>query len=111
MEPVPDFAINLPRVDIVCPAEGIACVQKVASVGNVDGIGGNGPALSELFADGQIESGVRRQVRRAVPIEEARTELVCRGRPHVARQGQREHGGDSVTLIVIEEKIAGRRVF
>ena len=65
----------------------------------------------KCLADRQIESGVRRQVRRAVPIQKSRAELIRRRRPHVARQGQGENRSDGVALIVIEEKIAGRSEF
>ena len=50
-------------------------------------------------------------MRRTVPVQKSRPELVRRRGPHVTRQSQRENRGGGVALIVIEEKIAGWSVF
>src|ERR1039457_6937523 len=111
VKPVPDFTINLARVDVVCPAESIACVQQVAGIRDVDRICGNGHLLPECLADRQIERGVRRQVRGTIAIQKAGAELVRGRRPRVARQAQCEDGSYRVPLIVIEEEVTGGSKF
>ena len=70
------------------PAEGIARIEQIAGVGDIDRICRNGPLLPEILSDGQVESGMWGKVRRPVPIEKSRTELECRRRPHASREGQ-----------------------
>ena len=68
VKPIPDFAVNQARSDVVRPPERIACVQQVACVGDVDYAGGKSHVLADRLADGEVEGGVRRQVRRPVAV-------------------------------------------
>src|SRR3984957_2307159 len=90
VKPIPDFAINLTGINIMRPSKGIAGVQQIARVSDVDGICGNGQLFPKRFADRQIESRMRRQMGRAVAIQKAGTKLIGRRDPSMPWQSQRE---------------------
>lgn len=51
VEPVARFNVDLTWISAVCSAEGIAVVQHIPTIGNVEGVHGKRPGFAERFPE------------------------------------------------------------
>ena len=63
------FNLGIAGIGVMGPAEGVAVVQQVSAVGQVEGVQGKRPVFSERFAERLPEGGVRTQKARSVDPE------------------------------------------
>ena len=117
MESIAELDINLPWVVPVEATESLAVVEIHPAVGHIQGIQRRGKALTEVFANREIERGVLRQVvpRIWLPrkgIAEASAVVDIGGSKRTPRQSDVAAKIESVSLIVIErEEVArGRKI-
>src|SRR5690348_1452637 len=106
MKAIAHFPVDLARVGIVRPTEGVAVVDQIPAVGHVEGVHGYRPILPERFAEGEPEGGVGRQVGRAVAVQKTRSVGYCRRRPGPPRQPARSHNTQRIALVMIKKKEA-----
>src|SRR6516165_3299485 len=85
VESIAHLSVNLPRIHVVCASKGVAVIEHVTLVTNIGGVKGNRPTLPKVLAYGKVNRRVRRQMGRAIAVQEARPEVNYRGRPDAAR--------------------------
>src|SRR3984893_2938614 len=106
MKPVANLDKNLAWIQIVCSTKSEAVVQQYAAVCDVDTLNIYGNPLAKVFADGEVERGMRLEMvarNRWVPVREPRG--VVNVSRCIASPGQRELSADvqRVSLIVVEK--------
>src|SRR2546425_2368397 len=111
MKSVSELNRNFPRVHEMRASEGVAVVEHVAMVCEVQGCQAYRPIFSEGFAQSEIERGMRGQVRGAVSIEKAGAIIGIEIGRHTPWKLEVEASRKGVTLIVIEKEVTllGRR--
>src|SRR6476646_3517956 len=105
MKPVLQLQGNLHWIGVVRAAEGVAVVEQVAVIGEVERGESRRPVFAKGLAQAQVGAGMRRQVARAVAIQEARAIREIDGTPSAPRQGGPHAGTQRIALIVIEKVV------
>lgn len=90
-------------------AKRVAVVDQVAAIADVQCLEFYGPALTEGLTDRNVNGRMRRQVPRAVAVEESGTVRNASRCPAPLRKSHRKDTAQRVPLVVIEEKVAARR--
>lgn len=114
MEAVAELEEKFARIEEVSAAEGEAVVEKKAAVGDVDGLKAGGEAFAEIFAERQVESGVRLKVvawinGRGIAVGEAGGVVGVGGDVRVPGKIVMSPDVERVALVVVEEAEAGGR--
>ena len=88
------------------PSKGVAVVEHVMVVADVERAEAQVPFLSERFADGDIHRRVRGQVSGAIAIEKSGTVVHVHGGPTAPRKLEVRSRTERIALVVIEEEIS-----
>src|SRR5438270_5901005 len=105
-KPVLHLDCDHARIHKMCAAEGVAVVEQVARIGEVQSCQAHRPLFAKSFSQRNIVGAVRGEMFGAVTVHEPRTVVVVERRPAAEGQIQIYSRAERIALIVIEEKVS-----
>jgi len=107
VEPVFQLHRELPWIHVVRPAEGIAVIQQIPLIGEVQRGQAHIPILAKRLAKRQIVRRVRRQMPRPFAVEETGPITDIKVSADMPRQLHVDATRERIALIVIQEAVSG----
>src|SRR5215831_4639149 len=111
MKPVAHLHVNLPRIGVMCTAEGLTVIQQESPVGQVERCRGDREPFPDILSQRQIKSRMRLQMRGYIArsVCEPRAVVHIAARNYASRQIEIEAGMQRVALVMVQKEIAGSR--